>query len=169
MGFGPSPSLVPPRAWRGRGGPWRAVDGVEPPRATLSLRGTKRPADWRAVAGRGPSPLQGGLKLPVPFGEGGKGLLLRGKGLAEARVVALGEALLGEVAEDEAHRRCVLVRADEDGKATLELVVAFAVVFHGLNRDEVDGGGEEVAEVFHMRYDRYERLGLKVLPEQGLL
>ena len=75
------------------------------------------------------------------------------EGLAEARVVALGEALLGEVAEDEAHRRGILVRADEDGKATLELVVSLAVVFHGLNRDEVEGGGEEVAEEFHMRGD----------------
>ena len=121
------------------------------------------------MAGRGPSPLQGGLEFPVPLGEGGKGLLLRGEGLAVARVVALGEATLGEVAEDEAHRRCVLVRADEDGEATLKLVVAFAVVFHGLNRDEVDGGGEEVAEGFHMRDDRYERRGPKVLPEQGLL
>lgn len=109
------------------------------------------------------------MELPVPFGEGGKGLLLRVEGLAEAGVVAPAEVLLGEPFKDEAHRRSVLVRADEDGEATLELVVAFAVAFHGLNRDEVEGGGEEVAEVFHMRDDRYEKRGFKVLPEQGLL
>lgn len=120
--------------------------------------------------GRGPSPLEDGLELPVPFGEGGEGLLRRGEGLAQAGVVAPAEVLLGEVAEDEAHRRGILVRVDEDGEATLELVVAFTVWFNGLNRDEVDGGGgEEVAEGFHMRDDRYERRGLKVLPEQGLL
>ena len=116
--------------------------------------------------GRGPSPLKDFPKLPVPLGEGGEGLLLRGEGLGVAGVVSRGEVVRHEVLEDEAEGRGLLGRADEDGEATLELVVAFAIPLHGLNRDEDDGGG---GGSFHVRGDRYERRGLKALPEQGLL
>lgn len=96
--------------------------------------------------GRGPFPLsEDGIDLVIPFGEGGDGLRLRGEDLGVAGIVARREALLRQPLAGEAHSRGLVDGADDDGETALELVVALAVAFYGLDGDEGDGGGGGVS------------------------